>query len=99
MTGKASDVAARLSRSLTPAAAPPPPPIDPAAAPSPARMTERFTVDLSSDLNDELARWATQRKRSIGRRVPKTEVVRVLIELLLADPSVAAQVEDRLQGK
>jgi hypothetical protein len=31
--------------------------------------------------------------------VPKTEVVRVLIEPLLADPSPAAQVEDRLRGK
>lgn len=106
MTGrKASDVAARLGRSLTPtpAASPPaPPPPDSsrdetpyASAPPPA--TERFTVDLSADLNDELAAWATQRKRTVGRRIPKTEVVRVLIELLLADPSLAAQVEERLR--
>jgi len=104
MTGKASDVAARLSRSLTPSA--------PALAPQPevasrdetspassSPLTERFTVDLSADLNDELARWATQRKRSVGRRIPKTEVVRVLIELLLADQSLAAEVEDRLRVK
>jgi hypothetical protein len=60
---------------------------------------ERCTVELSDDLHDKLARWATQRKRSVGRRVPKTEVVRVLIELLLADPSLATQVEDRLKEK
>jgi hypothetical protein len=103
MTGKAkaSDVAARLGRSLTPAAAVQTPPADsspdemPPAASPPA--TERFTVDLSTDLNDELARWAVQRKRSVGRRVPKTEVVRVLLELLLADPSLATQVEERLR--
>jgi hypothetical protein len=104
MTGKASDVAARLGRSLspstpTPAAPPPPPSSDETPAVPAAPSTERFTVDLSNDLNDELARWATQRKRSVGRRVPKTEVVRVLIELLLADPSLAAQVEDRLKKK
>jgi hypothetical protein len=98
MTGKASDVAARLSRSLTPPA--PTPSVVPSSDETPAvQPTERFTVDLSADLNDELARWATQRKRSVGRRVPKTEVVRVLIELLLTDPSLATQVEDRLRGK
>src|SRR4051794_25489306 len=99
MSGKASDVAARLSRSLTPPASTPPASRDEnSAAPSPS-PTERFTVDLSTELNDELARFATQRKRSVGRRVPKTEVVRVLIELLLADPSLAAQVEERLREK
>jgi hypothetical protein len=99
MTGKAkaSDVAARLSRSLTPAApaqtlAPDSsydetPPVSAASDAVSAALpaTERFTVELSADLNDELARWAVQRKRSVGRRVPKTEVVWVLIELLLAD--------------
>jgi hypothetical protein len=100
MTGKASDVAARLSRSLTPPApAPIPPDVPSSDETQGVQPTERFTVDLSADLNDELARWATQRKRNVGRRVPKTEVVRVLIELLLADPSVAAQVQDRLQRK
>src|SRR3954449_12795987 len=103
MTGKASDVAARLGRSLSPSAsASPPAPAVASRDESPVvqqQSTERFTVDLSADLNDELARWATQRKRNVGRRVPKTEVVRVLIELLLADPSVAAQVQDRLQAK
>jgi hypothetical protein len=104
VSGKASDVAARLSRSLTPpalAAASPEvssPDESPAVQQQSLSPTERFTVDLSADLNDELARWATQRKRSVGRRVPKTEVVRVLIELLLADPSLATQVEDRLKG-
>jgi len=102
VSGKASDVAARLSRSLTPTAPAPIPPDDSSSDETPVvppPPTERFTVDLSADLNDELARWATHRKRDVGRRVPKTEVVRVLIELLLADPSVAAQVQDRLQGK
>jgi hypothetical protein len=102
MTGKASDVAARLSRSLTPSSSAPSvvPSPDETPASSPERpTTERFTVDLSPDLNDDLARWASQRKRSVGRRVPKTEVVRVLIELLLADPSLATQVEDRLREK
>jgi hypothetical protein len=94
MSGKASDVAAWLGRSLTPV---------PQVSPEPCvdsggiRTTERLTVDLSPDLNDSLARWATQQKRSVGRRVPKTEVVRVLIELLLEDPSLAAQAGDRLR--
>jgi hypothetical protein len=100
---KASDVAARLSRSLTPAAAAQTPVPDSSrdetSAVSSATATERFTVDLLADLNDDLSRWATERKRSVGRRVPKTEVVRVLIELLLADPSLAAQVEERLREK
>src|SRR3954467_12731425 len=100
VSGKASDVAARLSRSLTPTAPAPIPPDVPSSDETPVvKPTERFTVDLSADLNDELARWATQRKRNVGRRVPKTEVVRVLIELLLADQSLAAQVEDRLREK
>jgi hypothetical protein len=101
MTGKASDVAARLGRSLTPSASTPQPPAATSRDETPPAQstTERFTVDLSPDLNDELARWATQRKRSVGRRVPKTEVVRVLIELLLADPSLAMQVEERLREK
>jgi len=107
MTGKASDVAARLSRSLTPSPVPPAPapapPVDPSRDGTPAEsavpQTERFTVDLSADLNDELASWATKRKRSVGRRVPKTEVVRVLIELLLVDPLLSSQVEERLREK
>jgi hypothetical protein len=103
MTGKASDVAARLGRSLSPSTPTPSPAPVPSPDETPAVQqqspTERFTVDLSADLNDELARWATQRKRSVGRRVPKTEVVRVLIELLLADPLLATQVEDRLREK
>jgi hypothetical protein len=107
MTGKASDVAARLSRSLTPSPVPPAPapapPVDPSRDGTPAESavppTERFTVDLSADLNDELASWATKRKRSVGRRVPKTEVVRVLIELLLVDPLLSSQVEERLREK
>lgn len=61
------------------------------------QTTERFTVDLTPDLNDALARWATQRKRSVGRRVPKPEVARVLIELLLKDASLSTQVEERLK--
>src|SRR3954468_18046938 len=99
MTGRASDVAARLGRSLTSSTPNPPSPPEVLSrdeTPVSSPPTERFTVDLSADLNDELARWATQRKRSVGRRVPKTEVVRVLIELLLADQSLAVQVEDRL---
>jgi hypothetical protein len=102
MTGKASDVAARLGRSLTPSAAAPQTLAKVTSrdeTPVVQSTTERFTVDLSPDLNDELARWATQRKRAVGRRVPKTEVVRVLIELLLADPSLATQVEERLREK
>jgi hypothetical protein len=67
------------------------------AAGRPPPATERFTVDLSSDLNDDLAARATPRQRSVGRRVPKTEVVRVLIEPLLADPSLAAQGEEQLR--
>lgn len=99
---KASDVAARLSRSLTspPAAAPP------TEAPQPTpirsgvvRTTERFTVDLTPDLNDALAQWATRLKRTVGRRVPKTEVVRLLVELGLEDPTLATQVEERLKGQ
>jgi hypothetical protein len=58
-----------------------------------------LSICLSADLNDELAQWATEHKRTVGQRVPRTEVVRVLIELLLVDPSLAAQVEDRLRGK
>jgi hypothetical protein len=102
MTGKASDVAARLGRSLSPSAPAAPTPAAASRDESPVvqqQSTERFTVDLSPDLNDELARWATQRKRVVGRRVPKTEVVRVLIELLLADQSLATQVEERLREK
>jgi hypothetical protein len=101
MTGKASDVAARLGRSLTPTASPPQAPEVTSRDETPPiqSTTERFTVDLSPDLNDELARWATQRKRVVGRRVPKTDVVRVLIELLLADSSLAAAVEERLREK
>src|SRR5215211_3667691 len=98
MTGKASDVAARLGRSLT-STAPAQSPISSRDEKHAVSPTERFTVDLPVELNDELARWATQRKRTVGRRVHKTEVVRVLIELLLADPSLAAQVEDRLREK
>src|SRR3954471_7064691 len=98
MNGKASDVAARLSRSLTPPPPAPPAVSSPDESPA-AQSTERFTVDLLVDLNDELARWAAGQKRSVGRRVPKTEVVRVLIELLLADPSLAVQVEERLREK
>src|SRR3954452_7141609 len=103
MTGKASDVAARLGRSLSPSTPTSPTPPEASSRDetlaTQSQSTERFTVDLSADLNDELASWATRRKRSVGRRVPKTEVVRVLIELLLADPSLAAQVEDRLREK
>src|SRR3954453_23208770 len=99
-SGKASDVAARLGRSLSPSS--PAPSVVPSTdeTPAPERPpTERFTVDLSPDLNDDLARWAAQRKRSVGRRVPKTEIVRVLIELLLADPSLPAKVEERSRKK
>jgi hypothetical protein len=36
-------------------------------------------------------------KRTVGRRVPKTEVARVLIELLLEDAGLATRVEERLR--
>jgi hypothetical protein len=99
MNAKASEVTARMGRSLTP---PPPPPAEtrqsePARTKATVRTTERFTVDLTPDLNDALARWATERKRTVGRRIPKTEVARVLIELLLDDPSLSTQVEERLR--
>src|SRR5664280_762090 len=100
-TNRASDVAARLGRSLTSAPAVPPteaPQLSPARGGG-VRTTERFTVDLSPDLNDALGRWVTQRKRTVGRRIPKTEVARVLIELLLDDESLAAQVEERLRSQ
>lgn len=107
MNAKASDVAARLGRAVggsqTPAPAAPvvaaPTPIRSAAKSSPQRTTERFTVDLTAELNDALGEWATRRKRSVGRRVAKTEVARVLIELLLGDPSLAMQVEERLRAE
>lgn len=91
MSGKASDVAARLGRSLSP---PRPPASSRPQLPSGRR--ERFTVDLAMEVNDALAAWATERKRVVGRRVPKTEVARVLIELLLEDPELAVRVEQRL---
>ena len=90
MSAKASDVAARLGRSLAPA----PPSAARGGAPSGRR--ERFTVDLSADVNDALAQWAAGRKRTIGRRVPKTEVARILIELLLEDDDLSTRVEARL---
>ena len=101
MSAKASDVAARLGRSLTaaPPAAPEVQALPTTTASGGVRTTERFTVDLTPGLNDALGRWARQRKRSVGRRVPKTEVARVLIELLLDDPSLATQVEERLKGQ
>src|SRR5664279_4894993 len=99
MNAKASDVAARLGRSLTAAASPTESPQPTPARSGGVRTTERFTVDLTPDLNDSLGRWATQRKRTVGRRIPKTEVARVLIELLLDDPSLATQVEERLKGQ
>lgn len=89
MSGRASDVAARLGRSLAPAQA-----TSRGGAPSGRR--ERFTVDLSTNVNDALAQWAAGQKRTVGRRVPKTEVARVLIELLLEDQDLAARVEERL---
>jgi hypothetical protein len=92
VSAKASDVAARLGRSLAPA----PPGTARGGAPSGRR--ERFTVDLSADVNDALAQWAAGRKRTVGRRVPKTEVARILIELLLGDDDLSARVEARLSG-
>jgi len=59
------------------------------------RTTERFTADL----NGALAQWATRLKRTVVRRVPKTEVVRLLVELGLEDPTLATQVEERLKGQ
>ena len=97
---KASDVAARMRGSLTPtqpAAAEPP---RPAARPTVRRakpVMERLTVDVDQDLNNVLGDWAQQARRRVGRRVPKTELVRALLELALEDPSIAAQVEERLQ--
>lgn len=92
MSGKASEVAARLGRSLSPAR----PPAS-SRAPVSSGRRERFTVDLAMEVNDALAAWASARKRVVGRRVPKTEVARVLIELLLADRELAARVEQRLK--
>jgi hypothetical protein len=91
MSTRASDVAARLGRSLAPT--------HPAAprGSAPSGRRERFTVDLSSDVNDALAQWAAGRKRAVGRRVPKTEVARILIELLLEDAGLATRVEERLR--
>lgn len=90
MSTKASDVAARLGRSLAPA--------QPAAprGTAPSSRRERFTVDLSSDVNDALGQWAAGRKHTVGRRVPKTEVARILIDLLLEDAGLATRVEERL---
>jgi hypothetical protein len=101
MSTKASDVAARLGRSLTSSSSVPPtetPQLSPARGGG-VRPTERFTVDLTPDLNDALGQWAARHKRPVGRRIPKTEVARVLIELLLDDESLAAQVEERLRGQ
>jgi hypothetical protein len=90
MSTRASDVAARLGRSLAPH------PTASRGGPPPGRR-ERFTVDLSSDVNDALGHWAAGRKQVVGRRVPKTEVARILIELLLEDAGLAARVEEQLR--
>jgi hypothetical protein len=92
MSTRASDVAARLGRSLTP-----PHPAAPGGG-APSGRRERFTVDLSTDVNDALGRWAAGRKQAVGRRVPKTEVARILIELLLEDAGLATRVEERLRS-
>ena len=103
---RASAVASRLSRSLTPSAPAPATGMVSTSSGSEApvrreaaRTTERFTVDLTPDLNDALSRWAQQAKRRVGRRIPKTEVARALIELLLEDPSLTSQVDDRLKAQ
>ena len=60
----------------------------------PLQRSVRKNVDLSPDQNDRLGDWQRAAARDLGvARVTAQEILVVLVERLLADPSLSSQVK------
>jgi hypothetical protein len=70
----------------------------PAPAPAVHRPPRKYTLLLAGDVADALDADVLRMQVATGRRVGKAEVVRELVALLHEDPTLLAQVEDRLRG-
>lgn len=62
---------------------------------SPARLS-KFTVQLDRRHAEDFDAVVLGARRALGRRVDKSEVVRVLIRLLIADANLRAEVHQHL---
>lgn len=62
------------------------------------RPQRKYTVLLAGEVADDLDGDVLRLQIATGRRVDKATVIRELVALLHEDPTLLAQVEDRLRG-
>ena len=86
------DLAAKFRR----AAGVEPTPLSVPAAPPAGPRLSKFTVKLDPGHAEDFDVIVLGARRALGRRVDKSEIVRVVIELLSSDPALRRQVYDQL---
>lgn len=87
------DLAARFGRMATSPTQPQPPSIQE----EPQPRTSKFTVLFSRADTEDFDELLVGIRRRLGRRVDKSEVVRCLLRLTLADPSLESQLVEHLR--
>ena len=93
MSGDGRDLAAKFRRASGVEVVPAPVVLDtPAAGP----RLSKFTVKLDPGHAEDFDAIVLAARRALGRRVDKSEVVRVVIELLGSDLALRRQVHERL---
>ncbi len=71
-------------------------------APTPGsdhEVLRKYTLMMTTTLANQLDQDLLSIRRNLGRRADKSEVVRGLVEMLHDDPTVMAEVVDRLSRR
>ena len=93
MSGDGRDLAAKFRRASG---------VDTVAAPGPPEPAgvrwSKFTVKLEPAHAEQFDAIVLAARRALERRVDKSEVLRVLIDVMTEDAALRSQVHDRLQG-
>ena len=93
MSGDGRDLAAKFRRASG---------VDTAAAPGPPEPSgvrwSKVTVTLEPAHAEQFDAIVLAARRALRRRVDKSEVLRVLIDVMTEDAALRSQVHDRLQG-
>jgi hypothetical protein len=95
---KAADEAREAAKRIgkRPATEPAP---EPSLEPTPAERAEplRITLDFAPALHNELEDWVIRARRTIGAKISRADVIRVLVRQLLNDEAFADEVLQTLR--
>ena len=104
MTHRPADVRDQMEESALPGPAAPPAVVAASdgasmSTPAEAHPPSKFTVLLDPDATIGFDQLALDIRRLLGRRVSKGDLVRALIALAAADPTIRAQLLDELRTR